>query len=200
MGAHWYIAHAGQRLGPFTGAELKLLVTSGLLLPADAIWTEGFKDWVEASRFAALFPAANQQRYWLSLAGKTRGPFPADRIRAALAARQQVALDTPACREGTTQWLPLGQIAEFRDSPPASGTSSSQGRLLTGSLDAEEAELYLAGKGGDAGAKLISTLMGMKKIYAGNPALVGVLDKSIEVLKGQRELEKVSSEGGGKPR
>jgi hypothetical protein len=191
MGAQWYIAHGGNRIGPFSAAELKLLATSGLLKPADAVWTEGLKDWVEASRFAALFPTTNQQRYWLTLAGKTRGPFPADRIRAALTARQ-IAADTPACLEGSTDWVPLGQLADFRAAaasplPPASGAGASQAKLLTGTLDAEEAALYLAGKSGDATARLISTLISLKKAYASNPALVDSLEKSIQVLKARRE-------------
>jgi hypothetical protein len=191
MGAHWYIAHSGNRLGPFTAAELKLLATAGLLHRTDSVWTDGLKGWVEASRFAALFPSGNQARYWLTVAGKTRGPFPADRIRAALAARQ-IALDTPACPEGSTEWVALGQLADFRtaapppDLPPVSAPAS-QARLLTGTLDAEEAELYLAGKGGDATAKLISTLISLKKAYANNPILVETLEKSIEVLKARRE-------------
>jgi hypothetical protein len=191
MGAQWYIAQAGARVGPFSAAELKLLATSGLLKPADSVWTEGLKDWVEAARFAALFPTDNQARYWLTVAGKSRGPFPADRIRAALTARQ-IPADTPACREGSSEWVPLRQLAEFRaaaaapERPPASGAGVSQARLLTGTLDAEEAALYLAGKSGDATARLISTLIGLKKAYASNPALVGMLEKSIQVLKAGR--------------
>jgi len=200
MGAQWYIAHAGHRIGPFSAAELKLLATSGLLKPADSVWTEGLKAWVEASRFAALFPTANQTRYWLTVAGKTRGPFPADRIRAALVARH-ITADTPACLEGGTEWAPLGQLAEFRaaaaaELPSVPGPGASQAKLLTGTLNAEEAALYLAGKSGDATAKLISTLISLKKAYASNPALVDSLEKSIQVLKARREQAGASRTGG----
>jgi hypothetical protein len=139
-------------------------------------------------------------RYWLTVAGKTRGPFPADRIRAALTARQ-IPPDTPACLEGGKDWAPLGQLADFRaaaaapELPPASGTGVSQARLLTGTLDAEEAALYLAGKSGDATAKLISTLIGLKKAYASNPGLADSLEQSIQVLKARREQAGASRTG-----
>jgi hypothetical protein len=201
MGAQWYIAHGGNRIGPFSGAELKLLATSGLLKPTDSVWTDGFKGWVEASRLAALFPTAGQTRYWLTVAGKTRGPFPADRIRAALVARQ-IAADTPACLEGNTNWAPLGQLADFRAAaasaglPPVPDPGVSQPKLLTGTLDAEEAALYLAGKSGDATAKLLSTLISLKKAYATNQALADSLEQSIQVLKARREQTGASRTGG----
>jgi hypothetical protein len=140
---------------------------------------------VEASHFAVLFPRAGQKRYWLSVAGQTRGPFLVDQVRAALAGRQ-IGLDTLACPEGETKWQALSEFVEFRRSALSAGVSS-QARLLAGNLDAEEAELYLAGKGGDALARLISTLMVLKKNYSDHAALAESLEKSIQVLKARRD-------------
>jgi hypothetical protein len=181
---HWYITHDGHRLGPFRPPELEQLATAGLLRPTDLLWTEGLSGWMEASRFPALFPPTGQKRYWLSLAGQTRGPYALERIRLAVAARQ-VTADTPACPEGDTRWAPLGQMTEFRGQ--STTANSSQARLVTVSLGAEEAELYLAGKQGDDLAKLISTLLDMKKSYATNPVLVETLTRSIAVLQAKRE-------------
>ncbi len=180
----WYIARDGQKVGPFTPSDLKQLACAGLLLPTELIWSEGMPKWVEASRFVALFPAGGQKRYWLSQSSKTRGPFPADLIRAALAGKL-IDLETLACPEGDTTWAALSQFPEFRQSALSSGTSS-QARLLAGTLDAEEAELYLAAKDGDAIARLISTLIDLKKTYAGNAGLLDSLERSIQVLKAKR--------------
>jgi hypothetical protein len=50
----------------------------------------------------------------------------------------------------------------------------------------EEAELHLAGKQGDLFARLISTLLDLKKTHADNVSLVATLDRSIEVLRTKR--------------
>ncbi len=184
---HWYFARHGQKVGPFTSAELKQMAASGLLQPTEQLWAEGMNNWMEASRFAVLFPAAGQKRYWLSLGGKTRGPFYMDQLRASLAARQ-ITSDTLVCPEGGSQWVSLAQVTELGRTT-AGGGSSSQAKLLAGSLDAEEAELYLAGKSGDLYARLISTLTELKKTYAGNAALIESLDRSIEVLKARRSAQ-----------
>lgn len=181
---HWYVLHDGHRLGPFTAAELQPLVASGMLRPNDLLWHEGLSGWTEASRFPTLFPPPGPDRYWLSFSGQTRGPFTIDQVRASLAAHQ-ITLDTLACVEGSSQWVPLGQLPAFRSAVPAS--RSSQARLLSGTLDAEQAELYLAAKGGDALAKLILTLLTLQKTYADNPALVASLEQSIQVLRGKRQ-------------
>jgi len=180
----WYVARHGQKVGPFTAGELKQMAAAGLLQPNEHIWTQGMKKWLEASRFAVLFPKAGQKRFWLSLEGKTRGPFYIDQLRASLASRQ-ITPDALVCPEGGSQWVALVQVTELAGTA-AGGGSSSQAQLLAGTLDAEEAELYLAGKSGDVFARLISTLTELKKTYADNPTLLQSLDHSIEVLKEKR--------------
>jgi hypothetical protein len=181
---HWYIARNGQKVGPFTPAELRQLAVVHLLQPNEMVWTEGVTRWVEAGSLPWLFPPAGQKRYWLHLAGQTRGPYAADQIRAALTARQ-ITVETLACPEGGKDWAPLRQAADFQDyTPPV--VTPSQARLLSGSLDVEEAELHLAGKQGDLFARLISTLLDLKKTHAENVSLVATLDRSIEVLRTKR--------------
>src|SRR5205823_3659612 len=85
---HWYVARNGHKVGPFSAAELRQLAAFQLLQRGEMVWTEGLTRWVEASSLAWLFPPAGQKRYWLHVGGKTRGPYPAEQIRAALAARQ----------------------------------------------------------------------------------------------------------------
>src|SRR5262249_55110845 len=126
--AHWYIARNGQKVGPFTPAELRPMAHFGLLQPAEMIWTEGLAQWVEASTRAWLFPPAGQKRYWLALDGRTRGPYGVEQVRAALAGRQ-VTPETLACPEDGEQWQPLAQLTEFRGFSP-SRVSPSQARLL----------------------------------------------------------------------
>src|SRR5205085_2315150 len=156
----------------------------GLLQPAEMVWAEGLSKWVEASQFPALFPRTEQKRYWLSLDGKTRGPFGADQVRASLTAKD-INLDVLACQENATEWQPLNRMTEFHNfvAPPL---TPSHVRLLSGTLDEEEARLHLAGKSGDAIAKLMSMLMDLQKKHADNPTLVATVDRSLEELQGKR--------------
>jgi hypothetical protein len=181
---HWYVARNGQKVGPFSAAELRQLAAFHLLQRGEMLWTEGLTRWVEASSLAWLFPPDGQKRYWLHIGGKTRGPYAAEQIRAALAARQ-ITPETQACPEDARTWAPLRQATEFRGYNPPPATPS-QARLMAGSLDADEAELYLAGRGGDALARLITTLQDLKKAHAANPTLAESLEKSIEVLRARR--------------
>jgi hypothetical protein len=193
---HWHIARNGQKVGPFTPAELRQLAAVHLLQPNEMVWAEGVTRWVEASSLPWLFPPPGQKRYWLHMAGQTRGPYAADQIRAALAARR-ITADTLACPESGKDWAPLRQATEFHDyTPPA--VTPSQARLLSGSLGAEEAELHLAGKQGDLFARLISTLLDLKKIHAENASLVATLERSIEVLRARRAEATEASAGAGK--
>src|SRR5262249_25883756 len=163
----WYVARHGQKVGPFAPAELKQMAAAGLLQPEELIWAEGMREWLPASRFAVLFPGPNQKRYWLSLAGKTRGPCYMGQLPASRAAGHLTA-DAQVCPEGDTQWVPLRQVTEL-ERPPVGSTSPSQAGLLSNTLDAEQAELYLAGKSGDLLARLISTLTELRQKYAANP-------------------------------
>src|SRR5437868_7123515 len=110
----WYIAREGHKVGPFNSAEIHELALLGLLQPAEMVWAEGLSKWVEAAQFPALFPRTEQKRYWLSLEGKTRGPFGADQVRASLTAKD-ISLDVLACQENATEWQPLNRMTEFHN-------------------------------------------------------------------------------------
>jgi len=180
----WYVARNGNKVGPFNAAELRQLAAFRLLQPAEMLWTEGLTKWVEASSLAWLFPPAGQKRYWLHIDGQTRGPYAVEQIRAALTARR-ITPETLACAESGKEWGPLKQTTEFSNyTPPA--VTPSQAKLLAGSLEVEEAELYLAGKGGDSLARLITTLLALKKVHAGNVTLAETLQRSIEILRAKR--------------
>ncbi len=177
---HWYIAREGQKIGPFTSDQVVQLANHGLLKPTEMLWTEGLTRWVEGSSFPGLF-LREKKKYWLSVNGETRGPFAAAEVRTALA-QKTVTLDTPACPENSQEWRPLSTLSEFRE-PSGPAPSPSKAMLLSGTLDVEEARLHLAGKSGDALARLISTLMDLRKAYADNPTLARSLDESIAVLR-----------------
>jgi hypothetical protein len=183
----WFIARNKERVGPFAASELQQLARCGILLPGEYVWAEGAAKWVEAGTMPGLFPPPGQKRYWLALAGKARGPYVPDQIRVALANRQ-VNLDTMARAEDAAQWQPLGQYSEFKGAAPAA-VSPSRAQLFTSTLDLEEATLYLAGKSGDTLARLLSTLIELKRKYAHNPGLVENLETTIGVLQRKREEE-----------
>jgi GYF domain 2 len=183
----WFIARNKVRVGPFAIGDLQQLARCGLLQPTEYVWMEGAAKWVEASRLPGLFAPPGQKRYWVAISGQARGPLVPDQIRAALATRQ-LDLETQACPEDGKEWQPLGQVTEFRSYVPST-VSPSRAQLLVGTLGLEEAELHLAGKSGDAIAKLICTLMDLKRNYAHNTALVQNLDTTIQVLHTKRGQE-----------
>jgi hypothetical protein len=47
----WYFARNGQRMGPYSPAELKQLVQSGQLSASDMLWKEGMPRWELVSKF-----------------------------------------------------------------------------------------------------------------------------------------------------
>jgi hypothetical protein len=181
----WYIARNKEKVGPFSGSDIKQLATHGLLQPGEFLWAEGSSKWVEATSIPGLFPPSGQTRHWLQVAGRTRGPFVADQVRAGLTTKQ-FNLETQSCVDGSTEWLPLGKVTEFRDFVPVA-VSPSRAQLLIGSLDLEEAALHLAGKSGDVLAKLISNLIDLKRAHGRNPALVESLDATIKTLQARRD-------------
>jgi hypothetical protein len=181
----WFIARNKEKVGPFAPAELKQLAIHGLLQPGEYLWMEGAAKWVEAAALPGLFPSAGQKQYWLSLGGQRRGPYVADQFRAALTT-QQLTLGTLACAADSEQWQPLALCDEFRSFVPPP-MNASKARLLTGTLEMEEAVVHLAGIGGDVLARLISTLMDLRRNFAHNPALVESLDASIQALQSKRE-------------
>lgn len=190
MTTSWYITRNKQKFGPFAFNQLQQLTVLGLVKATEYVLEEGATTWVAANSVAGLFPApAGNKKYWLCPAGKPLGPHPADQVRVALM-RGLVPPETLACLEGEQKWAPLAQLAEFRSSvPPPRRASHAQLGMGSSHLDlnAEEAELHLAGKRGDEIARLISTLLDMKRRYSDNLSMVGIIDKNIHDLKAMRQ-------------
>jgi hypothetical protein len=55
MAADWYYTTNKQQMGPVSWDELRELASSGLLKPADMVWSDGMPEWVKASRQDGLF-------------------------------------------------------------------------------------------------------------------------------------------------
>jgi len=52
----WYYSKGGNRLGPVSASEIQMWLSSGKLMPDDAVWTEEFDNWVavgDLPQFAA---------------------------------------------------------------------------------------------------------------------------------------------------
>jgi hypothetical protein len=54
--ATWYCTKHGQKMGPFSEDQLRLLAASGLLWPSDLVLEEGGLQWVSAPHVPGLFP------------------------------------------------------------------------------------------------------------------------------------------------
>jgi hypothetical protein len=188
MMRNWFIGRNKQKFGPFSTSQLQQLITLGLVTRTEYVLEEGAAKWVAVSSVTGLAPpAAGEHKYWLHLGGKNQGPYSAEQIQVSLM-RRQLPGDTLACVEGGTQWTPLAHLAEFQACVPAV-LRSSHAQLGLGSshldLSEEEAELYLAGKQGDAIARLIATLMDMKK-RSENSHMVEIIEKNVQSLKAIR--------------
>jgi hypothetical protein len=197
----WFIGRNKQKFGPFSSSQLQQLAVLGLVTVQDHVLEEGAGKWVPATTVPRLFPAVTDgpKSYWLLIEGKGLGPYPAERIRVSLL-RRLLAEETLACVEGGADWVPLRQVPEFRGClTPAS--SSSHAQLGLGSshleLSEEEARLHLAGKQGDRIARLISTLLDMKRRYRDNPAMTPIIERSIQELKAIRERAVPGGQGSG---
>jgi hypothetical protein len=163
-----------------------------MLKPGDDVWLEVASKWMAASSVPGLFPPAGEKKFWLAFGGQTHGPFVADQIRAGLNTHQ-FRLDTAACDDKARAWMPLHRHAEFKDFKlDEDPLTPSRAQLLTRSLEFEEAALHLAGKGGDVQARLISSLLDMKRNYAHNTALVENIDYTIAVLRAKREEDRLA--------
>jgi hypothetical protein len=186
----WFIARNKQKFGPFTTGQLQQLATLDLVKPTEYVLPEGGNKWVSAALVEGLFPSVEKQKkYWLSVGGRPQGPHLVEQIRLALIGRR-LSAQTLACLDGGQQWSALGQIDDFLECIP-SASRDSQAHLGAGSsslhLTREEAELHLAGKQGDLIAKLLSTLLDLKRRYAQNASLLEVIEKNIDDLKAIRE-------------
>src|SRR4051794_11862377 len=108
----WFIARNKTKVGPFSAGDLKQLARHGVLQNSEHVWLEGAGKWVEAGSLPGLFPKADEKKYWVAVAGQTRGPFIAAQIRAGLNAHQ-FTLENQACAVDARQWMKLGQFEEF---------------------------------------------------------------------------------------
>ena len=62
MSQQWYYTHAGQRLGPVSSKELRLMADNLKLDPSDLVWKEGFSEWIPAHRIKGLFSESATER------------------------------------------------------------------------------------------------------------------------------------------
>jgi hypothetical protein len=58
MADQWYYTHGDDKVGPFSGRQLKELADAGKILPTDTVWKEGVEMGVLARKVKNLFPAA----------------------------------------------------------------------------------------------------------------------------------------------
>lgn len=181
----WFLHRNQKRIGPFSSYQLKQLAGCGFLSRTDLVMAQGTTRWVEADTVPGLFPSADARRFWVSHKGKTRGPYVIDQLRAGLAAGHWTA-DAQVWTDESGQVMRLGELPEFKEYK-APVVSQSQARLLTGSLELEEAALYLAGKQGDELARLMALLLELKRTHADNPTLVESFDRTLETLRARRE-------------
>jgi hypothetical protein len=79
----WYIARAGQRLGPYSSSQLREFAQGGQLQPTDLIWKQGMTKWKAANKAKGLFQpppvpaestegpagALEQPAWWLASTG-----------------------------------------------------------------------------------------------------------------------------------
>lgn len=182
MATQWYIGRDRQKVGPFTIDEIKQLASLGIIRQTEFILSEGSRTWVAASSIFGLFPGDERKRYWLSFSGKVLGPFDGATIRDGVL-HGRIPADAHVCPEGTQQWVPLEQQQKFQD---AVKTSRDSGVVCT-ALSKEEAALHLAGKSGDSIAKLVSTLMDLKRRNVQNATLAEIIDNNIRALLSLRE-------------
>jgi hypothetical protein len=181
----WFLARNQKRIGPFSSIQLQQLVSCGFLSRSDLVMAQGATKWVEAETIPGLFPSGDKRKFWVSYKGKTRGPYVLDQLRAGLAA-EQWGLDAQVWTDESGQVMRLSDLPEFKDYAPPT-VSRSQAQLFTGSLEIEEASLYLAGKQGDELARLMALLMDLKRTHADNASLVESFDKTLEMLRARRE-------------
>jgi hypothetical protein len=189
MTTNWYIARNKIKFGPFSTNQLHQLAVLGLVKPGEFVLAEGARKWVEVASVDGVLPAAEvRKRYWLSIANKAQGPHAAEQVQVALA-QGRIPPDTLACPEDARQWTPLKEMPAFKSFVPAA-PRDSHARLGPGSssldLSAEEAEIHMAGKKGDVIARLISTLLDMKRRYHQNLSMVEIITKNVQDLKAIR--------------
>ncbi len=58
MSQEWYVFKDGQQKGPFTREQLTQQAGSGMLVPADMVWTGGMEAWTRADQVEGLLPPA----------------------------------------------------------------------------------------------------------------------------------------------
>jgi uncharacterized protein DUF4339 len=188
MAGTWYFSRHKQKVGPFSWNQLRQMADLGLLQRSDHVWEDGSPRWLEASAVAGLFPREpTAKEYRVAVGGQSWGPYTAQQVRGFLMSGR-LSGDTMVRTGDATKWSPLSQMAEFAQCIPV--TSHSAAVLVTDQdqkISKEEAALYLAGKEGDAMARLIAKLMELKRKYANNNSLAESLDRNISELKNLRE-------------
>jgi hypothetical protein len=187
MASNWFIAYKGQKIGPFTLYQVRQLAAFHLVLPTDHVLEEGAARWVPAASLTWLNFAPVHQNFYVYASGHAHGPYDAEQIRAALMAGK-IPPETLVCPQlEKEQWCQVQFLPEFQSSLPTMlDMPRKTGKRGVKSLSKEEAELHLAGKRGDSLARLISSLLEMRRTHVGNENLLEIIDKNIQALKEKR--------------
>jgi uncharacterized protein DUF4339 len=187
MASNWFFGRGGQKIGPFTAHQMQQLAALGMVKPEDHLLEDGATKWVGATTLTWLSFSRGNQQYFLNVSGKAYGPYTSQQVRAALLSGR-LPPETPACPQGAKQWLPLQQMTEFRSSVPTAVKESEVPSRIGGpTMTREEAELYLAGKRGDALARLVALLQDIRKRFMNNPSIQEVIGRNIRDLLELRE-------------
>lgn len=113
MAGQWYYTRTGERYGPVTTEELKQLVSTGELVPADLVWNEGMAAWTPISKVRGLLPGERSGGPPPLPAKRDKAPAPLDfssagdddDSMAGWSARERNA------QNSKLQWLKAGMIA-----------------------------------------------------------------------------------------
>ena len=62
MADQWFYASASNRVGPFSGMQLKELGAKGILLPTDTVWKEGIEKGVSIDEVKAGLKRLKDER------------------------------------------------------------------------------------------------------------------------------------------
>jgi hypothetical protein len=72
----WYYARNGQQRGPYTSAQLKSLVASGVITASDLVWNDELPDWVPASQVTRLWAVTPGRRTFPAPPAHKESPGP----------------------------------------------------------------------------------------------------------------------------
>ena len=69
----WYCAYQGQQQGPYTDAQFRDLITSGMVRADMLVWTDGMASWQKAGDIPGLFRGGGPQPWRAACRWRTDG-------------------------------------------------------------------------------------------------------------------------------